>query len=157
MVQGLKAQSLMPGEQSSLPLSTFNYVFPFVPHSNIMTESNHQNTHSVGIYDGLPTFSQVGQTAIVTGANGISGQAMLSVLLAHPDRWTSVYALSQGPPLPGGATAEHVKHISVNFLSGKEKITKALQEHGVKGDFVFSSVTRRARMRRLWSRRMVLC
>ena len=62
---------------------------------------------------------------------------MLSVLLAHPDRWTSVYALSQGPPIAGGATAPHVKHVSVNFLSGKDKIATTLTDYGVKGDYVF--------------------
>lgn len=104
-----------------------------------MVESNHQTTYSSGIYHGLPTFLHIttGQTAIVTGANGISGQAMLSVLLAHPERWTSIYALSQGPPLPGGATAAHVKHVAVNFLSGKENIANILRESGVRGDFVF--------------------
>jgi hypothetical protein len=93
-----------------------------------MAKPNTQTTYSSGIYHGLPTFPQVGQTAIVTGANGISGQAMLSVLLGHPERWTSIYALSQGPQLSGGATAPYVKHVAANFLSGKERIAEIFKE-----------------------------
>lgn len=63
-----------------------------------------QETHSEGIYHGLSTFHSLDNTAIVTSSNGISGQAMLKVLLRHPDRWTSIYALSQGEPLEGGIT-----------------------------------------------------
>ena len=62
---------------------------------------------------------------------------MLSVLLAHPERWTSIYALSQGPALEGGVTASWVKHVAVDLLSGKENIANVLRKEGVKGDYVF--------------------
>jgi hypothetical protein len=45
-----------------------------------MSSSDIQTVHSQGIYHALPTFASKGHTAIVTGANGISGQAMLKSL-----------------------------------------------------------------------------
>jgi hypothetical protein len=102
-----------------------------------MAETNHQRTHSVGIYHGLPEFTDLGQTAIVTGSNGLSGQAMLKILLAHPERWTSIYALSQGPPLKGGYTGENVHHISVDFLSSAEEVGKVLKENDVQSGYCF--------------------
>lgn len=98
-----------------------------------MAETNKQTTHSIGIYHGLPTFTIHNQTAIVTGSNGLSGQAMLKILLAHPERWSTIYAISQGPPLQGGYTGENVRHISADFLAPAEKVGSALKEGGVKG------------------------
>jgi hypothetical protein len=102
-----------------------------------MAETNHQRTHSVGIYHGLPEFDDLGQTAIVTGSNGLSGQAMLKILLAHPERWTSIYAISQGPPLKGGYTGGNVHHISVDFLSSAEEVGRVLKENGVQSGYCF--------------------
>jgi hypothetical protein len=102
-----------------------------------MAETNQQRTHSVGIYHGLPEFDSFGNTAIVTGANGLSGQAMLKILLAHPDRWTSIYALSQGPPLESGYTGKQVHHISANFLSDAREVAEVLKENNVKSGYCF--------------------
>jgi hypothetical protein len=102
-----------------------------------MAETNQQQTHSVGIYHGLPEFDSCGNTAIVTGANGLSGQAMLKILLAHPDRWTSIYALSQGPPLESGYTGKQVHHISVNFLADAREVAKVLKDNDVKSGYCF--------------------
>jgi hypothetical protein len=102
-----------------------------------MAETNHQRTHSVGIYHGLPEFDVFGQTAIVTGSNGLSGQAMLKVLLAHPERWSIIYALSQGPPVEGGYTAKNVHHISVNFFSSAEEVGRVLRGNGAKEGYCF--------------------
>ncbi|RBQ69411.1 hypothetical protein FVER14953_20946 [Fusarium verticillioides] len=49
--------------------------------------------HSEGPYVGLPSFEQKDLTALVTGANGISGQHMLRVLAKNPDCWPKIYAL----------------------------------------------------------------
>jgi hypothetical protein len=98
---------------------------------------NQQQTHSVGIYHGLPTFDSSGQTAIVTGANGISGQAMLKVLLAHPERWKTIYALSQGPPLESGITGKQVCHVAVNFQAEVKEIAKIIEKKGVKSGYCF--------------------
>jgi len=47
---------------------------------------------SKGIYHGLPVFpsKHKGLTAIVTGANGISGWYMVKVLAQSPERWTKI-------------------------------------------------------------------
>ena len=102
-----------------------------------MAETNQQRTHSVGIYHGLPEFDSFGNTAIVAGANGLSGQAMLKILLSHPDRWTSIYALSQGPPLESGYTGKQVHHISVNFLADAPEVAKVLKENNVESGYCF--------------------
>jgi hypothetical protein len=102
-----------------------------------MAETNQQRAHSVGIYHGLPEFDSFDNTAIVTGANGLSGQATLKILLAHPDRWTSIYALSQGPPLESGYTGKQVHHISVNFLADAREVAIVLKENNVKSGYCF--------------------
>jgi hypothetical protein len=102
-----------------------------------MAETNQQRTHSVGIYHGLPEFDSFDNTAIVAGANGLSGQAMLKILLSHPDRWTSIYALSQGPPLESGYTGKQVHHISVNFLADAREVARVLKENNVKSGYCF--------------------
>jgi nucleoside-diphosphate-sugar epimerase len=94
-------------------------------------ETNVQERHSEGIYHGLPTFQSSNNTAIVTGSNGISGQAMLKVLLQHPDRWTSIYALSQGEPLRGGITGPQVHHVAVNLLEPSDRIAAILTSNKV--------------------------
>ena len=102
-----------------------------------MIETNQQQTHSEGIYHGLPTFTSQNETAIVTGANGISGQAMLKVLLRHPERWTSIYAISQGPTLAGGATSPQVHYLAANFLNSADHIASILKANNVKSGHCF--------------------
>ena len=97
-----------------------------------MAERNQQQLHSVGICYGLPEFDAVGQTAIVTGANGISGQAMLKILLAHPERWTTIYAISRGLLLESGISGQQVHHIAVDFLDDVKKVASVLKENHVK-------------------------
>jgi hypothetical protein len=62
---------------------------------------------------------------------------MLKILLAHPDRWTSIYALSQTPPLESGYTGKQVHHISVNFLADAREVAKMLKENNVKSGYCF--------------------
>ncbi|KAI5210647.1 hypothetical protein E4T39_00223 [Aureobasidium subglaciale] len=90
---------------------------------------------SYDIYHGLPTFKEEGLTAIVTGANGVSGSYMLKVLGRHPRRWKKIYALSRRPP--SGKLPENVEHIPCDFLSSPEEIASILQQNGVKGDYAF--------------------
>ena len=89
------------------------------------------------VYHGLPTFpsSLKGRTVIVTGANGISGQYMLRVLLKSPERWTKIYALSRRPPI--GISSPRVEHISVDLLGGVEKIESELLRRNVTADYIF--------------------
>jgi hypothetical protein len=91
---------------------------------------------SHGPYLGIPKLEGQGLTALVAGANGISGQYMLRVLSLSPQRWTKIYALSRRPPQ--GFNAPNIEHIALDFLAGKEEIAKTLKERGVKGvDYVF--------------------
>lgn len=93
---------------------------------------------SHGIYHGLPTFAKTqdftGLTAIVTGANGISGYHMVKVLAAAPERWKKIYCLSRRPPpdyfFAGlGEGAARVEHLSVDFMDDAEKIAESLKGH----------------------------
>ncbi|KAK6440312.1 hypothetical protein LTR95_003459 [Oleoguttula sp. CCFEE 5521] len=98
-----------------------------------------------GIFKSLPTFSPdiKDLTAIVTGANGISGFHTMRVLLESPQRWQKVWAASRRPPpeemmalLPAEQRAR-VEHVALDFLSSPEEITKVLKEKGVTADVVF--------------------
>ncbi|KAL4813662.1 hypothetical protein BDW67DRAFT_192712 [Aspergillus spinulosporus] len=96
---------------------------------------------SKDIYHGLPTFSEDlnGLTAIVTGANGISGDYMvrlfLMLLCESPKRWKKIYALSRRPP--NGDWPDHVEQVSMDFLQPPETLAAQLIERGVKADYVF--------------------
>ena len=95
--------------------------------------------HSSGIYHGLPSFPPEvkGLTAVITGANGISGHYMLRVLSESPERWAKIFCLSRRPPYIPGGLPKNAEHIAVDFLTSPEKIAKILQEKGVKADYVF--------------------
>ena len=98
-----------------------------------------------GIFKSLPTFSPEikGLTAIVTGANGISGFGTMRVLLESPQRWKKVYTLSRKPPPPEmmelltSEQRERVEHVNVDFLGKPEDIASAMKEKGVTADAVF--------------------
>lgn len=89
------------------------------------------------VYHGLPSFSPnlTGQTAIVTGANGISGQYMLRVLLKSPERWKKIYALSRRGPT--GIDSPRVEHVSIDLLAGVDHIASELARRNVAADHVF--------------------
>ncbi|KAH8700418.1 hypothetical protein BGW36DRAFT_316283 [Talaromyces proteolyticus] len=92
---------------------------------------------SRSIYHGLPVFpgELKGLTAIVAGANGISGDYMLQVLCESPERWTKIYALSRRPP--NKIWPAHVKHLSLDFMDPPEKIAEQLRQDEVKADYIF--------------------
>nr|OQO18335.1 hypothetical protein B0A51_13730 [Rachicladosporium sp. CCFEE 5018] len=101
--------------------------------------------HTKGIFKSLPTFSPdlKDLTAIVTGANGISGFHTMRVLLEAPQRWKKVWAASRRPPpeemmalLPAEQRAR-VEHVALDFLSSPEEIAKELKAKGVTADAVF--------------------
>lgn len=94
-----------------------------------------------GIHHGLPVFGEddaryQNLTAIVTGANGISGHYMLRALGQSPHRWKKIYCLSRRPPaqhtLP--ATAEHV---ALDFTQEPEEIARKLKKHGIKAYVIY--------------------
>ncbi|KAK6442080.1 hypothetical protein LTR95_001699 [Oleoguttula sp. CCFEE 5521] len=77
-----------------------------------------------GIVHGLPSLppEATGLTAIVIGANGISGHYMLRVLGRNPKRWKRVYCLSRRPPYGSSALPPNAEHISVDFLAQPDEI-----------------------------------
>lgn len=88
---------------------------------------------SKGIYHGLPVYpsSLKGLTAIVTGANGISGYHMVKVLAQSPERWSKIYCLSRRPPaIPGGLPA-NAEFVSVDFLKEPKEIAEVLKSNHV--------------------------
>jgi NAD(P)-dependent dehydrogenase (short-subunit alcohol dehydrogenase family) len=95
---------------------------------------------NIGIYHNLPTFdpSIKGLTAMITGANGISGFATLRALLDSPDRWSKIYAISRRPPpkemmeLLTADQRSRVEHIASDFLKTPEEIAEAIKKSGLK-------------------------
>lgn len=108
-----------------------------------MTEN--RPTINRGIFHNLPTYdpSIKNKTAIVTGANGISGFHTMRALLDSPERWTKIWAASRRPPPPemmaplSEEARARVEHVACDFLSSPEDIAKQLQDKGVKADYVF--------------------
>lgn len=92
-----------------------------------------QTVVSKGIFHGLPTFPEYDGgkiSIIVTGANGISGSAMVKVLAEAPERWDKIYALSRRPG--SYPTSSNIVSIAVDFLnSTPEAIAKILKDHNV--------------------------
>jgi len=92
-----------------------------------------ETTYSEGLFHGLPTFpAHDGKryTAIVTGANGISGSEIVNALVASPERWETIYAMSRRPPENKN---KHVKNIAADFMgSSPEKLAALFKEEGVK-------------------------
>ena len=95
-----------------------------------------QTVVSHGIYHGIPVFADdaelSNQTALITGANGISGYHMVKVLSAAPKRWKKIYCLSRRPPPDYffselGEGASRVEHVSSDFLADPEEIAQSLK------------------------------
>jgi len=91
-----------------------------------------QTVASEGIFHGLPVFpdsDDTGYTAIVAGANGITGAHIVRALERAPKRWRKIYAFSRKPPtIPLG---DRTTFVSVDFLSDPKRIAEVLQEHWV--------------------------
>ncbi|KAH7348561.1 hypothetical protein BKA65DRAFT_398059 [Rhexocercosporidium sp. MPI-PUGE-AT-0058] len=97
-----------------------------------------QTIHNSGIHHNLPNFpAHDGKkyTAIVTGANGISGSEIVNALVAAPERWDVIYAMSRRPPPNHN---EKVKSIAADFLSSSpEELAALFKKEGVKADYIF--------------------
>lgn len=104
-----------------------------------MAPATQQVVQSRGIYHGLPVYppSLKGLTAVITGANGISGNHMLRVLAQDPERWSKIYCLSRRPPAIPEGLPSNAEHIALDFLKKPEEIAEVLKEKGVKADYVF--------------------
>jgi NAD(P)-dependent dehydrogenase (short-subunit alcohol dehydrogenase family) len=100
-----------------------------------MASSTSQVVHSAGIYHGLPTYGPEirGLTAVVTGANGVSGYHMVKVLAAAPNRWEKIYCASRRPPPDyffdelSRNVAGRVEHLEVDFLADPKSIAESLK------------------------------
>jgi hypothetical protein len=101
--------------------------------------SRTQQIQSKGIFHGLPVYPEDinGLTAIITGANGISGHYMLRVLAESPQRWKKIYCLSRRPPVIPGGLPTNAEHIPLDFLKSPEDIAATLRENNVTADHVF--------------------
>jgi hypothetical protein len=92
---------------------------------------------SKGIYHGLPVFTESavkhqGLTAIVAGANGMTGYHMVKVLAAAPQRWQKIYCLSRSSPPANfysdlGEGRARVEHVKVDFMSQPDVIGEILK------------------------------
>lgn len=88
-----------------------------------------------GIYRGVPFYetSYNGKTAIVAGANGISGAHMLRAMARHPSIWLHMYALSRRPPrvtLPA-EFVNNVSHHPIDLLRPLPKWGKIFATQGL--------------------------
>ncbi|KXT03397.1 hypothetical protein AC579_3967 [Pseudocercospora musae] len=97
-----------------------------------------QVIRSEGIYHGLPTYPNdadyTGLTALVTGANGISGYHQVKVLSRAPERWAKIYCLSRRPP-PSyffDGLGEGVEHVEADFLAKAELIAEQLDKKKIR-------------------------
>ncbi|OCL02897.1 NAD dependent epimerase/dehydratase family protein-like protein [Glonium stellatum] len=98
-----------------------------------------QQVQSRGIFHGLPVFPEHigGLTAIITGANGISGYHMLRVLAQDSKRWSKIYCLSRRPPAIPEGLPQNAEHIALDFMKKPEEIAETLKEKGIKADYIF--------------------
>jgi len=84
------------------------------------------------IFHSLPTFPEHDGkkfTAIVTGANGLSGSHIVDVLAEAPERWSTIYAMSRRAP---ASTRSNVKNIAADFMAGNpEELAELFKAHGV--------------------------
>lgn len=89
---------------------------------------------SKGIFHGLPTFpsSLNGQSAVVFGANGISGYHMLRVLSESPERWTDVTAFSRRPQMNARGVGTNVRQEELDLMQSPEEIAEVFVKKGIK-------------------------
>jgi hypothetical protein len=101
--------------------------------------SRTQQVKSEGIFHGLPVYPDetTGLTAIITGANGISGHYMLRVLAQSPTRWKKIFCLSRRPPIIPGGLPTNAEHIPLDFLKDPKELAATLKERNVTADHVF--------------------
>ncbi|GAP92498.1 putative NAD dependent epimerase dehydratase [Rosellinia necatrix] len=98
-----------------------------------------------GIYRNIPDFdpSIKDLSAVICGANGISGFATLRALLDAPERWRRIYTLSRSPlsaeqmSLIPPERHSHIKQVRIDLSSPGEEIAKALREANVQADYAF--------------------
>ena len=111
--------------------STVSQLYAIAPKSH-QTNAMVSSLVNKGIYYNLPTFRQHDgkkYSAIVTGANGITGSAIVDVLASSPERWGTVFAMSRKP---GSRKDSNVENIAADFLKSPESLATLFKEEGVK-------------------------
>src|ERR1700754_1957879 len=109
-----------------------------------MSSKNYPSRDS-GIYHSLPQFDPklTGLTALITGANGISGFNTLLALLDSPQRWSKIITLSRRaipPQMMSLIPAEdhgRIEHISCDLLAEPEAIANLLAAAQFRVDYIF--------------------
>ncbi|KAH7144191.1 NAD dependent epimerase/dehydratase [Dactylonectria estremocensis] len=99
----------------------------------------------IGIYRNLPTFNDSieGLTAIITGANGVSGFNTMRALLDSPKRWRTIFCLSRRPPpeemmaLLSPEARSRIEFVTCDFLEEPASIAESMKKAGVRADHVF--------------------
>jgi len=71
-------------------------------------------------------------TAIVTGATGVTGYAIVKALAADPSTWTKIYTLSRSQK---GQDHKNIVHTTLDLQSSAEDMAKQLSD--VEADYVF--------------------
>ncbi|KAE9581310.1 Short chain dehydrogenase gsfE [Colletotrichum fructicola] len=107
--------------------------------------SSASQLRQIGIHRNLPTFddSLDGLTAIITGANGISGFNTMRALLDSPKRWKTIYCLSRKPPpeemmaLLSPEAQSRIEIVTCDFLQEPASIAKSMTQAGVRADHIF--------------------
>ncbi|KAF9893416.1 hypothetical protein FE257_010728 [Aspergillus nanangensis] len=100
------------------------------------------SVHSRGIFHGLPTYADniKGLTAMVTGANGISGTNLIKVLRDAPERWTKIYCVSRSPP-PECQDEKNsdgrIEHLEMDFLQDPVQLASILRQRVKHVDHIF--------------------
>lgn len=86
-----------------------------------------------GIYWGVPTYPSTikGLSAVVFGANGISGNYMVRVLSQDAERWSQVVALSRRPPLANQGKAKNVRHVQADLLQDPKETARILKDNQI--------------------------
>lgn len=109
-----------------------------------MSSSNYPLRQS-GIYHNLPDFdpSIKGLSAVICGANGISGSNAIRALLDASHRWTYIYTLARRPlsdkqlSLIPKDLHNRIKHVSIDLSASSKDVAKQLKDAGVRADYVF--------------------
>ncbi|KAL9052135.1 MAG: hypothetical protein Q9162_005596 [Coniocarpon cinnabarinum] len=86
-----------------------------------------------GIFRGLPKYpdNTPQQTALITGANGISGYYMIKVLAENPQIWKKIYCLSRRPPAIPGGLPKNAEFVQCDFLKSADEIGGVMKNHGI--------------------------
>jgi hypothetical protein len=103
------------------------------PDSQASFKMKTSTVYSKGIFNALPTFPEHDgnqYTAIVTGANGISGAHIVRALSESPQRWKHIYAMSRKPSHYN--KLENVTSVAVDFLKSPEEIAEILRKENIK-------------------------